>query len=130
MWHSTMAAKRPDDCPMNPSIAATCIALLTCAIVLPSVRAAPPADSPPWISLFNGRDLLGWKLVGDKGRGEVRDGAIICRQTPQTREHTFVCSEQRYADFILELECRSIRIITEDPGRYARPIDLPLTTVP
>jgi len=64
-------------------------------------------DNVPWVSLFNGRNLDGWKIVGSKGIALIRDEAIICNMTANTPEHTFVCSNEKYGDFILELDVKT-----------------------
>jgi glucose/arabinose dehydrogenase len=81
--------------------------LLSLALTL-SARAA----DAPWISLFNGRDLTGWKIVAksDPANAVVEDGVMVLRQRPNTIEHTFVTSEKKYGDFILELD------VKDDPG--------------
>jgi hypothetical protein len=58
----------------------------------------------PWESLFNGKDLTGWKMVGNKGVAYVKDGEIFCHRTKNTPEHTFVTSVKKYSDFILEID--------------------------
>ena len=63
-------------------------------------------NQPPWVSLFNGKDLTGWALKGGTGKAWVQDGQIYCHQTINTKEHTFVCTQARYGDFILEADCR------------------------
>jgi hypothetical protein len=70
------------------------------------------AAQAPWISLFNGRDYTGWKLVGPANRApaEVVDGAMVLRQRVNTAEHTFVVCEPTFRDFILELDLK------DDPG--------------
>lgn len=70
------------------------------------------ADEVPWISLFNGRDLAGWKIVGPANLAPivVEDGALVLRQRPDTPEHTFLTSEQPYRNFILELD------VLDEPG--------------
>lgn len=61
-------------------------------------------NAVPWKSLFNGENLAGWKMVGDKGEAYVENGEIILRRTVNTREHTFVTTKKRYSDFILEID--------------------------
>ena len=61
----------------------------------------------PWVSLFNGKDLTGWMIKGDPtGKAWVEDGQINCQQTAKTKEHTFVCTETKYSDFILEVDAK------------------------
>jgi len=57
-------------------------------------------DSEPWKTLFNGKNLEGWKMVGSKGVAIVDGATIICHQTPNTKEHTFVCTNEKFKDFI------------------------------
>ncbi len=66
------------------------------------------ADGAPWITLDNGRDLTGWKIVGPTNLAPVavEDGAFVLRQRPKTAEHTFLTSEKTYGDFILELDLK------------------------
>ena len=66
-------------------------------------QAQKPAD---WVSLFNGENLAGWSVVGDSATFTVEDGAIRMHRRANTREHTFLKTNKKYRDFILELECR------------------------
>ena len=72
------------------------VGLLASALCL---RAADPntADEP-WVPLFNGRDLTGWKIVAltNPAPAVVEDGAMVLRQRINTTEHTFVASEREY----------------------------------
>jgi sugar phosphate isomerase/epimerase len=60
------------------------------------------ADSP-WISLFDGKTLNGWVQRGGSARYQVKDGAIVGQSVPNTK-NSFLCTQRRYGDFILELE--------------------------
>ena len=86
----------------------TLIALVLAVI---SARAQSPAAAP-WVSLFNGQDYTGWKLVGPTNLASagIEDGAMLLRQRTNTVEHTFVTSTEKYGDFILELDLK------DDPG--------------
>jgi hypothetical protein len=83
------------------------------ALVIPVilVRAQSPAN-PPWVSLFNGQNYTGWKIVGpaNLAPAEIEAGAMLLRQRINTAEHTFVSSNEKYGDFILELDLK------DDPG--------------
>lgn len=74
--------------------------------------AGPKVAVEPWVSLFNGRDLTGWKIVAltNPAPVVVENGAMVLRQRINTVEHTFVASEGEYDDFILELD------VKDDPG--------------
>src|SRR4249920_154411 len=64
---------------------------------------AAPAE-PGYTSLFNGKDLSGWKLVGPEGRGYiVEDGLIECPKDGGGNLFT----EKEYANFVLRFEFRS-----------------------
>lgn len=80
--------------------------ILTLLAVLAAVASGLAAE-PPWRSLFNGRDLAGWKIVGGEPKAKtwVEDGALVGHMLRGTPEHTFFCTEEKYDDFILELEC-------------------------
>ena len=58
----------------------------------------------PWKILFNGKNLDGWKMVGDNGEAFVENGEILLRRSVNTKEHTFVTSKRKYSDFILEID--------------------------
>ena len=54
-------------------------------------------------SLFNGKDLTGWKTFpGKKSVFTVEDGAIVCKNGPGDLQ-----TEGKYANFVLQLECKS-----------------------
>ncbi len=75
-----------------------------------AAESKPAAE--PWVSLFNGFDFTGWKIVAlsNPAPAVVDDGAMVLRQRRNTTEHTFVTSRQKYSDFILELDLK------DDPG--------------
>ena len=64
--------------------------------------AEPTPAAEPWVSLFNGFDFTGWKIVAlsSPAPAVVEDGAMVLRQRRNTTEHTFVASRQKYSDFI------------------------------
>lgn len=47
------------------------------------------------------------KIVGSKGHVTIRDGAITCNMVMNTPEHTFVCTNKKYGDFILEMDVKT-----------------------
>lgn len=56
-----------------------------------------------WVSLFNGKNMEGWKQLNGKALYEVRDGAIVGTSVYGT-PNSFLVTEQDYGDFILEFE--------------------------
>ncbi|MCX7872442.1 MAG: DUF1080 domain-containing protein [Verrucomicrobiae bacterium] len=77
---------------------------LACAIIafgmaLCSVYSAEDG----WIELFDGKTLKGWIQRGGKAKYTVVDGVIV-GETVTNTPNSFLCTEQEYGDFILELE--------------------------
>jgi hypothetical protein len=62
-------------------------------------------DPFPWKSIFNGQNLDGWEIIGDRGLAFVEDGAITCKMVNKTFKHTFIQTTSKYKDFILEFDC-------------------------
>ncbi|RXK56328.1 DUF1080 domain-containing protein [Oleiharenicola lentus] len=64
------------------------------------------ADEASWQQLFNRADLTGWNIIGPAELAPivVERGEIVLRQRRNTPEHTFLVTQQRYGDFILEVE--------------------------
>lgn len=60
----------------------------------------PKTLSPEWVSLFNGKDLSGWRKVGQE-RWTVVDGAIFGEGI--TKEYGYLATEKSYRDFHLRL---------------------------
>ena len=58
--------------------------------------------SQSYISLFNGKDLSGWKIHGDE-KWYVKDGKIICESGPK-KEYGYLSTIDHYDDFELSLE--------------------------
>jgi hypothetical protein len=53
--------------------------------------------------LFNGKTLDGWVQKGGKASFVARNGAIVGHSVPRT-PNSFLCTEKRYGDFVLEYE--------------------------
>ena len=68
---------------------------------------ATPADESKWISLFNGKDLTGWRANADPGAFTVSDGILKAHAThPTNRGHLFYFGEddgelERFQNFEL-----------------------------
>ena len=90
----------------------TCFALL----VLFSTSAFGQTEN--WKSLFNGKDLTGWKPVAGKATFEVKDGIIEGTAVFGTG-NTFLVTEEEYTDFILEVDLM-ISHISSNSGIMAR----------
>jgi hypothetical protein len=85
--------------------------------------AAPAAGSAsPWVSLFDGKTLAGWKvhsLPADAGKTfwTVRNGEILCDSIGR-KDHAYVwlMHESEWADFELELEFQPFRASPGNTG--------------
>ncbi len=69
-----------------------------CSQAQPSNR--PKILTPQWQSLFNGKDLTGWRKVGAE-KWLVEDGAIYGEGV--TSEYGYLATEKTYKDFHLSL---------------------------
>ena len=78
--------------------------ILIFLLTLPLLDYAQKKDpNPKWISLFNGKDLTGWKPLNGKAKFEVVNGEIVGTTVPK-EPNSFIATEKLYGDFILELE--------------------------
>jgi len=72
----------------------------------------PPAPGTPsgpatGTSLFNGRDLTGWKVPeGDNGHWKVIDGVIDYDAASEAPKDKHLWTDKSYGDFVLRLEWR------------------------
>jgi len=65
------------------------------------------APGPDGVSLFNGRDLSGWKVPeGDNGHWKVIDGVIDYDAESQAAGDKHLWTERSYGDFVLRFEWR------------------------
>lgn len=98
-------------------IAASCLILL--AAHVPADQNSPEG----FVSLFNGRDLTGWKVPpGDNGHWKVVDGVIDYDARSEARGDKCLWTEQSFGDFILRLDWR----LKTDPGfKHNVPVILP-----
>src|SRR6185369_6213059 len=66
-------------------------------------------NTPPegFVSLFNGKDLLGWKVpAGDNGHWKVVDGVIDYDAQSEAQGDKSLWSDREYGDFILHVDWR------------------------
>ncbi|WP_304237924.1 DUF1080 domain-containing protein [Jiulongibacter sediminis] len=81
------------------------LGLLFC-IAMPSkaqLTAQEKADG--WKMLFNGKNLIGWNQKNGEAKYEVKDGMVIGTTVANT-PNSFMCTNETYGDFILELELK------------------------
>jgi hypothetical protein len=61
------------------------------------------AQNDGWVSLFNGKDLTGWKQLNGEAKYTVENGVIVGTTVLNT-PNSFICSEKNYSDFIFEVD--------------------------
>ncbi len=74
---------------------------LTLILIQPLVGSTQSDDG--WRALFNGQDLEGWEQLNGEAEYEVRDGAIVGITKTKT-PNSFLCTKEKFEDFILEFE--------------------------
>jgi hypothetical protein len=81
------------------------------------------AQVPPgYVSLFNGRDLSGWKIPeGDKGHWKVIDGVIDYDARSEATGDKNLWTEKQFGDFSLRIDWR----LKSAPFQYKGSILLP-----
>jgi hypothetical protein len=96
---------------------------LTAAAFLASAAAADEAPPAGFQSLFNGKDLTGWKVpAGDNGHWKVVDGVIDYDARSEARGDKSLWSEKSFKDFILRVDWR----LKTEPGFMNKvPVILP-----
>ncbi len=81
-------------------------ALLAIALS-PLSRAADNQPPAGFVSLFNGRDLSGWKVPeGDNGHWKVVDGVIDYDAGSESKSDKNLSTEREYGDFVLHVDWR------------------------
>jgi len=79
-------------------------AAISCFVFLMLISNLSAANEiEPWVSLFDGSSLKGWTQKGGLAKYSIEDNAIVGKTVLDT-PNSFLCTEQNYSDFILELE--------------------------
>lgn len=79
------------------------IGILLLAVLLGGTWNVQARSERGFVSLFDGKTLNGWKLMGAKGAGYgVKDGVIYCAQGGGGN----LLTEKEYSDFVLRIEYR------------------------
>jgi hypothetical protein len=73
--------------------------LASMVFVVPAVGAKAPQGG--WVSLFNGKDLTGWKNNGEE-KWVVEQGTILCESA--ANKYGYLTTEKTYRDFHLRLK--------------------------
>lgn len=75
-------------------------------IAFAEVLLAQSKETPVWRDLFNGKNLSGWKQLNGKAKFEVSRGEIVGTTIPG-EPNSFLVTEERFSDFILEFEFKA-----------------------
>lgn len=84
------------------SITRTIVAVFIFIMAVSSCEKKSTQPENGFTSLFNGRDLTGWKIYGTE-QWYVEDGDLVCESGPD-EEYGYLGTEKIYKDFELELE--------------------------
>jgi hypothetical protein len=104
---------------MNSFLRFALVVVVFCMVLCDRISAQTPAG---FTSLFNGRDLEGWKIPeGDKGHWKVVDGVIDYDARSEAPGDKHLVTAKSYRDFVLRLDWR----FTSAPFQYKGNIILP-----
>jgi hypothetical protein len=84
--------------------------LLATAIAV-GMQSASAQTKTGYTSLFNGKDLSGWKILAGKAEYKVENGGITGTAVLNSG-NTFLVTEKEYGDFILEVDAKTESTIT------------------
>ena len=85
---------------MSPNVRASRLAVAA-AMIACAIASAAGAGQPAWRSLFNGKDLSGWRAVG-KAKWIVSDGMLVGTQGDEGQAGDLLTTES-FADFELSV---------------------------
>jgi len=78
--------------------------IATLAVTFLCLLTVPGIGEAQVVSIFNGRDLEGWRVHGTE-RWYVEDGELVCESGPD-EQYGYLATEKVYEDFDLTLEFR------------------------
>jgi Domain of Unknown Function (DUF1080) len=79
--------------------------LISTVFVFLQVISVVSAQQEKWVSLFDGKTLKGWVQRNGQAPYKVENGEIVGTTLANT-PNSFLCTEQDYGDFILELDLK------------------------
>src|SRR5690606_4764573 len=68
-----------------------------------NLECSSQTENDGWVSLFNGKNLDGWKQINGNADYTVENGEIVGK-TKLNTPNSFLCTTENYSDFILEFE--------------------------
>ncbi|MFN5480428.1 MAG: DUF1080 domain-containing protein, partial [Chitinophagaceae bacterium] len=79
--------------------------ILFALLLLSSFSSEGQTNKSEWTSLFNGKDLSGFKQLNGKAKYRVENGEIV-GTTVFGEPNSFLATEKMYGDFVLELDLK------------------------
>ncbi len=101
-------------------------------VPLDGFEKSPPPEEPPWVSLFDGKDLTGW--VVQDGRFD-NWAAVNSELVTQGKDKGWLMTEKEYLDYEVRLEYRIAQCamsgvaLRTPPGKKPRPKGLEIPIV-
>lgn len=86
---------------MKPSMFAACFGLAVATCLATASRA-----DDEWVTMFNGKDLSGWKINENKDSWQVKDGAIV---TSGPRSHLFYETKEPFKNFHFKAKVKTTK---------------------
>lgn len=81
----------------------TIVILVVGALMLQTAMAQNGGEG--WVELFNGKNLKGWKKLNGEAEYKI-EGNTITGYSKLNTPNTFLATEKKYGDFILEVEVK------------------------
>lgn len=82
-------------------------AVTALALALTTTLLAVPPKGKGWVSLFNGKDMTGWKVPeGDNGHWKVLDGVIDYDARSESKKGKNLVTEKEFGDYVLRIDWR------------------------
>jgi hypothetical protein len=73
-------------------------------LIAGAIQAAAPAVEPGFTSLFNGKDLTGWRISGPAESFSIQDGAIVARGAASHAYYDGALRNHSFRDFELKID--------------------------
>jgi hypothetical protein len=89
----------------RPAYFQNIILALIILFIIPAMSSCQQADHEKWENLFDSQTLAGWKIMQGAAEFKAEDGMIIGVSMENT-PNTFLVTEKKYGDFILEYEMK------------------------
>ncbi len=96
---------RPPLIPPNPMNKLRSTFVIVTALAASAFVQAADMSEPQFVSIFNGKDLTGWKANGDASIWTVENGIIVGKNNAK-REGGTLATTKEYKNFVIELDVK------------------------